>query len=326
MAKKQDKFPPLTIVSGSQTLLRRRFLLNVVETQRAAGWKILEVDATVPGAVQEALDGDMFNPALCLAVVSSPEKIPLEMLERHHGSKDYLTTLLLHIEGEPDGRSKFGKAVKGVWSSVHKNFPEPSDWQASKVAVEFVQAEALRLGLVFPVPLATVLVERSGTDLGVLAFEVMKIGVLANLAGVKEIDVGHVKGGMAPIAEASAFPIADALQGRNAKKLLKAMVTLRRTSRDDPTMRVSRLLASSITKWLQASYLTDMPAKAVAEELGVHPWVYESKIAPAVQRWGLSGTVALLSDLAAAERAVLSGAQDPWVVLTTRLLVACGGR
>ena len=146
MAKKLDKFPPLTIVSGSQTLLRRRFLASVVEAQRAAGWKIIEVDATEPGAVQEALDGDSFNPVPILAVVSSPEKIPLEMLERHHGSTDYLTTLLLHIEGEPDGRSKFGKAVKGVWSSIHKNFPEPSDWHAPKVAGEFVQAEARRLG------------------------------------------------------------------------------------------------------------------------------------------------------------------------------------
>ena len=323
MAKKTDKFPPLTVVSGEQALLRRRFMLGVVATQRAAGWKIIEVDGSVPGDVQDAIDGDMFNPVQTLAVVTHPEKAPLELLERHHGSQDYLTTLLLYIEGEPDGRTKFGKTVKGAWSSVHKNFPEPTDWQAPKLAVDFIQAEAQRLGLVFPVHLATLLVERSGADLGVLAFEVLKIGMLTKLAGVKEIDVTHVKGGMAPITEASAFPILEALQARNQKKLMKALMTLRRTSQDDPTMRVSRLIASSVSKWLQATEYKDMPPKAVAEELGVHPWVYESKMLPAVQRWGASGSMRILSDLAVAERAVLGGAQDPWVVLTTRLLTTC---
>lgn len=322
--KKADQFPPLTVVSGGQTILRRRFLANLVETQRAAGWKVVEVDGSVPGAIQEVLVGDVFDPVATLVVVSTPEKVPLELLERHQETQDSLVTLVLHIEGEPDGRSKFGKLVKGAWSAVHKNFPEPSDWQAPKVAVEFVQGEARRQGLSIPVPLATVLVDRSGTDLGVLSFEMVKIGILAKLAGVTEIDVLHLKGGMAPIAEASAFPILDALQARNAKKLLKALSALRRTSRDDPTMRVSRLLASSVSKWLQACYLADMPAKVAAEELGVHPWVHETRIQPAVQLWGLSGTVSILSDLAAVERAVLSGAQDPWTVLTTRLMVACG--
>jgi len=323
MAKKPDKFPPLLIASGGQDLLRRRFVAQVREAQRAAGWVVLEVDGAVPGAVQEAVEGDLFQPQETLAVVSNPEKVDLSMLERHHASKDYLTTLLLHIEGDPDGRTKFGKAVKASWATVHKNFPVPTDWQGTKVATEFVQAEASRLGCQFPAGMAEALVERAGSDLGVLAFEVEKITMLTKLDGVSLIDAKHVRGGMAPIAEASVFPISDALAVKNTKKLLKALAALRRTSRDDPTMRVARLLGTSVTKWLQAVYLDSLPPKAAAEELGVHPWYFENKILPAAQRWGKAGTIHLVSDLAAAERAVLNGAVDPWIVLCSRLVAAC---
>lgn len=325
MAKKSDKFSPLLVVSGDQDLLRRRFVAEVVATQRAAGWEILELDGAVPGAVREALDGDMFTPRTTLAVVLNPEKVDLDLLVRHQQATDYLTTLLLHIEGEPDGRTKFGKAVKTLWAAVHKGFPVPPDWKAPAVAADFIQAEVKRHGLTLQAALATALVDRCGTDLGTLAFEVEKIGILAQLAGVQEIDAKHVRGGMAPIAAASVFPIVDALAVKNSKKLSKALNALRKTSKDDPTMRVSRLLATNVTRWLQATYLDALPPKAAAEELGVHPWVFETKVLPAAKRWGKQGAIQLVADLAASERAVLSGAVDPWTVLTTRLLWACAG-
>ena len=324
MAKKPERLPPLLVVSGSQDLLRRRFLREVVVTQRALGWTVLGVNGASLSDVREAIEGDPFVPVDTLAVVINPEKVPVEVLEKHHESKDYQTTLLLHIEGDPDGRSKLGKTLKASWAAIHKSFPEPSEWQAAKVAAEFVQAEMLRHKLTIPTSLATLLVDRSGADLGVLSFEVDKIATLTKVMGATVVDAIHLKGGMAPIAEASVFPIVDALGARNTKKLMKALTALRRTSRDDPTMRVSRLLATNVLKWLRATYLSQLPPKAAADELGVHPWVFESKILPAVQRWGQKGATQLVADLAAVERAVLNGAQDPWVILSTRLLSACG--
>lgn len=323
MKKSSDKFPPLMVVSGGQDLLRRRFVNQVVSVQEQAGWSIQEVDGAVPGDVQEALAGDMFSPRQTLAVVTNPEKVDLDLLEAHHTSKDYITTLFLVIDGEPDGRTKFGKAVKGSWSSVHKNFPLPTEWKAPEVAAAFVQEEAQRYGQQMPAGLAVALVQRSGTDLGVLAFEVEKIAILASLAGVKVIEPKHVALGHAPIAEASVLPVVDALATKQAKKLARHLADVRRTSKDDQTMRVSRLIASSAMKWMQAAYLDALPPKAAAEELGVHPWYFENKILPASRRWGKRGTVRLITDLAASERAVLSGAVDPWLVLTSRLLSAC---
>lgn len=323
MAKKADKFPPLLVVSGGEGLRRRRFIAQVSATQREAGWDIQEVDGADPSSVQDALSGDMFSSVQTLAVVSSPEKMNLDLLAKHLAATDYTTTLLLHIEGEPDGRTKFGKFVKASLGGVDKNFPLPTEWKAGEVAIAFVQDEARQLGLAFPAPLATALTQRSGTDLGVLSFEMQKIAILAKLDGVSAIEGKHVARGMAPIAEASVIPITDALASKQAKRLVKALADLSRTSKGDQTMRVTRLIASSVVKWMQAVYLDSLPPLAAAEELGVHPWYFENKILPAAQRWGKAGTVRLIQDLAATERALLNGAIDPWVVLTTRLLYAC---
>lgn len=325
MAKKADKFSSVLVVSGAEGLLRRRFIAQVVAKKRAEGWAILDVDGTNPKAVRDAIEGDLFLPVSTLALVESPEKIDLDVLERHLAAKDYLTTLLLNIEGEPDGRTKFGKYVKGSLTDIHKNFPLPTTWKAGDVATAFLQEEAQRYGQQFPLPLATALTQRSGTDLGVLAYEVEKISILAKLDGVSVIEAKHVSRGMAPIAEASVLPITDALAMKQPKRLVKALAELKRTTKEDQTMRVSGLVASSAMKWMQAAYLDALPPKAAAEELGVNPWYFEQKILPAAQRWGKLGTVRLIADLAVAERAVLNGALDPWVVLTSRLLHACVG-
>ena len=326
MVRKEDKIPPVLAVSGGQSLLRRRFLAEVISSKKEESWDVVYVDGASPSAVRESLDGGLFETNLTLAIVENPHKVELDFLERHLGSKSPTTTLLLHIEGEPDSRTKFGKFVKSHLKAVHKNFPLPTDWKATEVASAFVQQEALKAGLSLPAGLATALVQKSGTDLGVLSFEMDKIITLAQLEGVTTIEPRQVARLMAPIAEASVLPIMDALSDRNQRRLMKALWALKRTSKGDQTIRVCRLLGSSVSRWMQAAYLDSMPPKAAAESLGVHPWFFENKILPASKRWGKQGTIALLEDLAASERAVFSGALDPWSLLTARLLSSCISR
>jgi len=322
--KKKASTPPVLIVSGGQELLRRRLLNQMMATQRDAGWTIVNVDGSHPGEVRDALDGDVFGSSQTLVVVHNPEKVSLEMLEQHRKVDDPTVTLLLYIEGEPDGRTKFGKLVK-TWGDIHKNFPLPSEWDAPKAAEKFLQDEFKSKGLTVTSGLAMALVERVGSDFGMLAFEADKIATLAKLDKSPSVEGRHIRGGMAAIAEASVFPIVDALAARSSKKLVKALAEVRRTSKDDPTIRVSRLIGSSVTKWFQAIFLDSLPPKAAAQELGINPWYFENKVLPAAQRWGKAGMVRLIADLAASERAVFNGALDPWVVLCTRLLSSCLG-
>ena len=325
MAAKADRFPPVLVVSGGQHLLRQRFLREVIETQRGEGWAILMVDGSDRVAVRDAMQGgDLFGGQRTLAVVSNPSKVDLDLLKGHQESAEYDVTLLLHIEGLPDGRTKFGKFVKKDLAGVHKFFPKPSsEWKAREAAVEFVSSEAASYGKTMRTPLIHALVDRVGVDLGVLAFEVSKMAMLADSRSTDAIDLPEVKGGMAAIAEASVFPILSALGSRDRKKLSRALGRTRKTSKADPTMRICRFLGSSVIKWMQASYLDALPPKEAASELGINPWHFENNILPPAKRWGKAGTVRLIGDLAAAERAVLNGARNPWLVLVSRLLSAC---
>jgi|SaaInlLV_10m_DNA_2_1039722.scaffolds.fasta_scaffold05902_4 DNA polymerase III delta subunit len=322
MAKKPDKFPSLLVVSGSEVLLRRRFLKHIKATQLAAGWGVEDVDGSDSMAVRDVLDGGMFVVGNVLGVVHTPQKMDLDLLAKHHAAKDYEVTLLLHIEGEPDGRTKFGKFVKKL-GNVHKGFPKASEWDAPKVAAKFIHSEVKDQGMTIRPALASALVSRVGSDLGMLAFEVQKMVLLAQTAGVTAIEAEQVKGAMAPIAEAAVAPIMDALATRNRKRLSKALAQIRRTSRGDPTMRICRFLGSSVTRWVQAAHLDNLPPRAAAGELGINPWFFENKVLPPARLWGKAGTVRLAADLAASERAVLNGAVSPWTVLTARLLAAC---
>jgi len=320
--KKPDKFPSLLVVSGSEVLLRRRFINHIRATQLAAGWGVEDVDGSDSMAVRDVLDGGMFVVGHVLGVVHTPQKMDLDLLTKHHEATDYEVTLLLHIEGEPDGRTKFGKFVKKL-GNVHKGFPKASEWDGPKVGATFIHSEVEGYGMTIRPALAHAVIARVGSDLGMLAFEVEKMVLLAQAAGVTAIEPEQIKGAIAPIAEAAVAPIVDALATRNQKRLSKALASIRRTSKTDPTMRICRLLGSSVTRWIQAAHLDNLPPRAAATELGINPWFFENKVLPPARLWGKAGTVRLAADLAASERAVLNGAVSPWTVLTARLLAAC---
>jgi len=321
MAKKADRFPPLLIITGNEDLLRRRFLDSVVEERRAAGWAIEDVDGNSLAAVRDALDGGgMFIDVETLAVVHDPNKVSIDLLKEQAVSTDYVTTLLLYLEGEPDGRTKFGKFVK-AHKAVHRGFKKPEKWDAPKVATTFVLDEVKSYGKTMTPAFAAALVGRAGSDLGILAFEIQKIVMLAGDSEV--IEASHIAGGMSEVAEAAVGPILDALAVRDPKKLSRALAKVKRTSPRDPTIHICRFLGPTVIKWMQAVHLDHMPPKVAAAEIKMSPWYFENKILPAAERWGKKGTVRPIGDLAASERAMLNGAVSGWVVLTSRLLASC---
>lgn len=318
-----SKNPPILIASGSEDLLRQRFIRDIVTAKEAEGWETDKVDGLEEGAVRDALDGSgLFSTRMSLVVVSNPHKVDLDLLKAHAEVKKPETVLLLEVDGSPNARTKFGKWVKGDMSKHHRGFPKPKEWEAPKYAADFVEEEARRHGKSISPALAGALVKRVGTDLGMLSFEVLKLDLLMD-EDEKVIEAKHVKGTMAQIAEASLGPILDALSSRNEKELSKALARLRATTKSDPTIRVARFLGASVVKWMQVAHLDSLPPSVAARELGLNPWYFENKVLPVAKRWGKSGTLRLVSDLATAERAVLRGAIDPWSILTVLLLTNC---
>jgi DNA polymerase III delta subunit len=312
---------PVCIISGNEPFLRRRFRDGYIEAMGEQGWSLDWADADVPGQLAESLGAGMFmDETKTLVVVLNPHKGDLALYETHSKEKDPDTILALYFEGKPKGNTKWGKFVK-AHSKTHRGFERPKDWDLPAYATQFVAEEVLEFGKRFGHPsLPGAIVEKVGTDLGVLHFELSKMVMLADS---DVITVSNVKGAVAALSEVSIQPVINALARRDKKKLIKALERLKSTSRTDPTMGICRIVGGRAMQWFQAANLSALPPGAAAEELGINPWHFKNNILPVARKWGQPDLIRLIKALALSERAILGGHVSPWIGLFTRLLVVC---
>ena len=314
----------LLLVSGAQAILRLRLVHQLIQANESAGVRIEHVDGAHDGAIGQAMAGSMFFGGNSLAVVSNPHKGDLDLYREHRKAKNPSAVLLLHYEGDPKGNTKFGKFAKELGSKAHQQFAAPNKWKAADEAAEFVVREAKEQhGKKITGRLARALVQRAGSNFGVLVFELRKMALLATAAGSDSIEAEHVKQGMAELVEVDIGLLLDAFRTRNKRALTNILHRIRLRAPKDPTMMVCRLVGSEATKWLQAASLKHMPPKAAADELGINAWYFEKKILPVAKLWGLPDVIHLISVLAAGERGVLDGHDSPWIGLCCGLLSAC---
>ena len=314
-----DTFPPLLIVSGNEHLLRTRFLEGLVQARGSR--RLDRVDGEDPSALLQATTG-LFG-LESMTVVHSPHKADLDELERHHKDGDNTNVLVLYYVGKPRGNTKWGKFVT-KHKKEHKSFLGPEkEWERPKIAINFVQEEAQRYSKKMPAKLAAALVARLGTNLGTLAFEVLKVSMLATAEGKSEIEAAHIRGAMAEIAQAAVFPIQEALEVRSRKRLILACDRVKERATSDPTIGVCRLVGASAFKWLAIADMEGMEVSQIAQELNLNQWYLRNKLHPVARRWGKNDLIRLVRVLAEAERAVLQGVVDPWILLCSRLVTVC---
>lgn len=312
--------------SGSLAVLRIRQVADYIRQNEAQGVRIEYADGEVPGSIEQAMSESPFfgdSGERVLVVVENPHKGSLDLYRKHLGEKEPRVLLLLHYDGDPKGNTKFGKFAKELKS--HKQFTEPSQWEALDEAVKFLQAEAKREhGKELDKAVASLIAQRAGTDFGVLVFELRKMALLADHDQSNVIERKHAVGAIAEIVEVDISLLMDTLRSRNRKAVAVILKLVRSRSRSDPTMHLCRLLGSEALKWLQAVSLEHVPPKAAASELGLNPWYFETKILPVAKSWGKENIIRLIHALADAERGVLSGHIDPWIGFSAGLLRACG--
>lgn len=317
-------WPPVLIVTGNEGFLRRRFVSEVLETMRGEGRAVDYADAKVRGSISSILDGGAFLSTKTVIVVSNPDKADPEFLDSHYATGDSTYVLLCVLNGNPDGRTEFGKIVKKL-DRVHRAFPAPTNWKAEEVAVSFCIEEAKRFGKNLNKRSAQALVSVIGSDLGILHFEVLKAVTLAESHGSSDIETSHIKGAIAPIAEADVFPAIRALEEKDLKRVLHKLSRIKVTSKTDPTIKVCRIMGATVTKWLVAATLDEdgFPPKEAASMADVkNAWYYENKVLPPARLWGREGLLRIARALALSERAVFAGHTNPWVGLQSRLASA----
>ena len=330
--KKAIGMPSVFAVTGGQGFLRRRFLRNVIKSQIAEGWKVDHADGAVPGELREVLGqgGSIFdddNDINTLIVVSNPNKADLDILKKHSSEPGQDIVLLLDLEGEPDGRTKFGAFIKSLGKTAHSNHPKPPFYDEVDVAAKFCVEESKLHGKTMGFDIAQAMAKRISTDIGFLSFEIQKMAILADYDKSEAITNEHVKAGMALMSGAIVSPMIEALEARSRPLLFRSLNQIKKGSKGDPTMRIIPLLWVSLSKWLPISELMEQGVAADdgAARLKINPWYYKNKLVPQLQRWPRADVVKLVQVLAGAERAVLNGGVNPWAVLVTGLLGVCGG-
>lgn len=320
-----DKAHPVFAISGNHEYLRNRELKQVVSKHREAGWKISYVDGSDTGSLVSALSpNDFLDDGAILVVVNKPEKAELDFLVSHFNSDDPELVALLYYEGNPKGNTKFGKFLAALKKN-HVNFTAPKDWERDSKAVEFCLREVADRGKTMSKALIERVVLVDGSDLGFLSFEIMKFSMIADLDGDTEITAKHVKGTLAPLAEASLVPVVDAVALKNPVLVISAMNRLKANSKKDPTMALTYFLSNAATKWLCITDLRDrgVSVKDAAEALELNPWFYKNKLFPQASMWNRNDVVKLLNVIGDTRRSVLSGQINPWVILSARLLELC---
>jgi DNA polymerase III delta subunit len=262
-----------------------------------------------------------------LVVIPNPEKADLDLLADHRDNGDGSIVLLLDHDGDPKSNSKFAKFLDTL-GKAHRAFPaEDKPWKAEQAAIDFCLDEARRAKKRLDGNLAKALVGRTGTDFGVLSFEILKMVALADSMGSDDLTAQIISGAFAPLTEASLQPLVDALAAKDRVRICRVLDRVKKTTKGDPTMKVCGLCRSQALTWLTVADLRDREGKTpnqIADDTRTHPWFFKTHVYPRVRLWSRSDVARLIRAVAASERAVLNGHVDPWVGLKVRLLEVCG--
>jgi DNA polymerase III delta subunit len=313
-------------ISGDEHLFRRREVAEAVEIQQKAGWEVDIIDGSLPGAIPAALgQGGLFgDDNKMVIVVRNAGKSDLKVIKEHAAEGDPELVLLLDVEGKPKGNTKFGRFLKDL-GKAHREFNKPAEWKLEEYATEFCMREMGTYDKILDRDKALLLVQYSGTDLGTLSYEVLKIAMLMGPGDPTKVEVAHLKGAIAPLAETPVEQVKQAVMMRNRLLVVNALRRVRKTSKTDPTIMVTRTLGAVLFSWLElASYVEQgMSSDEIADVTGQNAWYVKNKVLPRIRNWTVGDLKKAICSVAYAERAVFKGLLDPWTLLTVGLARVC---
>lgn len=322
-----DKPPPVLAVTGDERFLRRRWLHHATMGAYRAGYEV--VHAASDGEVVDALSMGATFGQPTLILVPGGEVDP-ETVKAHTADKPGQVCIVMEVDGQADPKKHPAAVLVNKKHTVTYHIPARKQDREAR-AVKFLVMEAHRLTLnqqALGGDLAKAMVGVLGVDLGVLSYEMSKITALVRSQGGNQITSAEVKAVVKGHVGVEMQPVRDALALGRAKKMAKALVTLRRKSVNDPTMLLLRARggpADLAYQWLQASLLLERGTTPhqIGAMLGSPSWVTERTTIPAARRWGTRNLVNLVRDLAHVDRGVLRGVPSPWVACEAALLRGC---
>jgi DNA polymerase III delta subunit len=319
------------VLSGTHDYLRMRELKEAVGVADAAGRTIERVQGDDREEISRILSSTgVFFQEDVLVVVENPEKVDPELVIAHHESEDNAVVLLLHQEGHFKAKSGLGKIAKVLPDRFVAKFDKPKPWEEDEHAMKFCVAEARKRKLKLGEPLAAAIVQNVGGDLGMLSFEIQKLGLLLAYEGETDVTPVHVKQTIAAFGELGPRPVVEALERRDLPRVARALANMRRTHAGNlggATLRACAFVGSSARNWLHVAALMAAGTKPdhIADRVGLHPFVVRKTLVPVAKRWGQGRLTSLVKSIALVERSVRSGQVSPWVQLECALFRSLQG-
>ena len=219
--------------------------------------------------------------------------------------KNHSVPIVLHLRGSLP-RSKKHPLHKFISTLPKKcviQHKKPPIFKEHEVAVAFVVGEAARHKKKISSNLAEGVVKISGTNLGILSFEILKASYLAHDS--KDLKPEHLRT-ISSLAETSALPLIESIAKKNLKEILKQFAKMRSTYHRDPTLMVCGWLGSEVCKWL-ATASALKKGSVNPSDLNIHPYVFQKNILPAAKKWGEKALLDLLHIISNVERYVKTG-------------------
>lgn len=342
--------PPVVVLSGGLEFLRLRELSRAVRAAGEAGRRVVRVAAGDEDSLQDVLSGSFLFTDTTLVVVESgsvkkkSKKSKKSKVEEDGGQEDGWgeesvaaiiahsasttneVSILVHHAEDLTPTSLAGQVVAALPDGRHAAFLSPKPWKERDFAVEFFQKDLKRLGKTIAEPLAEAVVRQVGVDLGLLSFEALKVSTLLDWDGRTEVLKADLVGMLATFSAEDWQALKDALAGKNARGVLRALADIRSGPGGEVYQKAHAVVTSSVQRWLHAAALHEagVGEEEAAGRVGLHPFPYKKDVHPVGVRWGAAPLAGLLKDVA--QVGVRRGHMNPWVALESTLVLACQGR
>ena len=309
---------PLMIVTGDNAFLCRRLVRSTMKKAEQEGGLLIE--QVEPQSLADSLSGlgSMFGaPSLIYCNCPANTKIDVSLLEKQLAAGIQEPRLLLWLEGKLDERTALAKYLKKLPSKVLVSYMLSVEYKREAESLSFLLDEATKQGYQIATDLCKAVIERVGTDYGILSFELQKMTLLADSEGTKKITPPLVSRSLAPLGDVAAEHLLEALLSRNPKRVQKVLARIRKMTPNSggAVKEYVGKLQGRVALSLQAANLhaRSVDSAMAATQLGQNTWYYENKVLEPVKKLGEKYLTELLLHFAKSDRLVMLGGIDPWL-------------
>lgn len=321
---------PLYVVAGTEDFYVRRNLQKALISANRSGRRIeyLSSGTELEIGIEDAISTAGLYEKPLLLVCPNPEKIPVEILKKHVLDGDSTVSILIVQNGAVDkDLRKLQEIVPSKKCFMETNMPEKS-YDYAKTAQRFLIREMKSFDWNLSEGLADAMVTKTGTDLGTLWFELLKVRMYMAALGLKapgDVLPEHVRPLVLSFREVTPVEITNALGDASVVKLVQAFDLVKSNSKEDPTMAACAWIGAQAMKWLHVAVLDAQkaPVSEGASRAGMAPYVYETFNLPIARRWTAPRLIHLLNRVATVQAAIRKGIINPWILLEGYMVSAC---